>query len=214
MHTSTWLILSTVLSLLTILVAYFGITRYLTLHFSSMDKLAESYKSLPEASKDDWVTVVTCVPKGEKKMKTTVKSLLDQTVKVNDISAVPEPGKEGISDSLKSVLKPLRAGKEYEGCQALVLAILCTKSDKTTLIWVKPGHVYGKDAIASMLQKAKEDPSRPVVSSCGRMAVVRPSHFDPSALDKCQATDAMDLIRDKCPEPVTMSLSETYPAMG
>lgn len=213
MDTSTWFIISAIVSLISILITYFDITRYITLHFSSLRKHIESYQQLPDASSNDRVVVVTS---GHDKLETTVKSLLDQTVKVDEMSATPKLGEYNLPESLKDVLKPLKAGKGYVGCQTLMLAVLCTKLDKTMILWAKPGYVYGKTSIATMVEKASEHPSKPIVSSCGRMAIVRPSHFTADTnSESCSIEDVTELIRNNCGDgdPVIVHLAETYPAM-
>ena len=45
-----WTLIGTLLSLAMILLSYFGIVRYLTLHVSGTDKLVEGYSQLPEAT--------------------------------------------------------------------------------------------------------------------------------------------------------------------
>lgn len=212
MRSFTWLVISTIVSLLMILISYAGITRYVMIHLSNMDKYTKDYNKLPDSSDSDHVKVVTRIPDDEKKIDTTVKSLLDQTVKVDEISAIPAKGKKDIPNSLKSAVKQLRAGKEYVGCQDLALAIRCTRYDDTWIVWVKPGYVYGRDVISTVMEKAKEDPSKPVISKCGRVVVSRPSHY--GSLDTCTESSIEDLIYNNCPTPVIVEISETYPALA
>ena len=109
-----WTLVGTFLSLAIILLSYFGIIRYFTLHMSSTDGFTEGYSKLPKAS--DTRVVVSFAAKADDidMLKPMLNSLLDQTVKVDQIGMVlPLHNEIDLPDYLKKVVNVFPAGRDY-----------------------------------------------------------------------------------------------------
>ena len=109
-----WTLVGTLLSLAMILLSYFGIVRYFTLHVSGMDKLVENYSKLPKGTDDRVVVSVAADPKNFHKLKPVLNSILDQTVKVNQIGVVvPLKYENDVPAYIKKIANIFPAGKNY-----------------------------------------------------------------------------------------------------
>jgi hypothetical protein len=79
-------ILTTLLSLFITILYYYGITRYLTLYIKDTNSYLENYKNLDKADNETKVIISLSVPPEKiDKIRPMINSILDQTVKVNQI---------------------------------------------------------------------------------------------------------------------------------
>ena len=103
-----FLVLTTLLLLIIILLSYFGIFRYFTLHFQSSEKYINEYSNLPKADDGRVVISFTTTPDKINNILPMLNSILDQTVKVDQISLnIPYKceGKEyNIPDQYKDIV--------------------------------------------------------------------------------------------------------------
>ena len=81
-------LISAIFSLIYILLNYFGVIRYFGLYFSPVEKYIKKYKNLDKIGEHKIIISLTETPEQIKKITPTIKSLLDQTVKVDLISIV------------------------------------------------------------------------------------------------------------------------------
>ena len=120
-----WTLVGTLLSLAMILLSYFGIVRYFTLHVSGMDKLVENYSKLPKGTDDRVVVSVAADPKNFHKLKPVLNSILDQTVKVNQIGVVvPLKHENDVPAYIKKIANIFPAGKNYGDGTPLIPILL------------------------------------------------------------------------------------------
>ena len=104
----------TLLSLIISLLYYFGLTRYFTLCTKDTNKYLENYKNLDKADKEMKVIISLSVrPEKIDKIKPMINSILDQTVKVNQIVLnLPNNKEYNIPKEYENVFTIFRCGKE------------------------------------------------------------------------------------------------------
>ena len=146
-----WTLVGTFLSLAMILL-YFGIVRYLTLHVSGTDKLVENYSKLPKATEGRVVVSVAADPKDFDKLKPVLSSILDQTVKVDQIGVVvPLKNENNVPEYIKKIANIFPAGKDYGDGTALIPILLKEKECDTIILALSGDVIYGKDFIEKWL---------------------------------------------------------------
>jgi len=182
-----WTLVGTLLSLAIILLSYFGIVRYLTLHVSGTDKLVEGYSKLPKATDGRVVVSFAAKPKDFDKLKPMINSLLDQTVKVDQIGiVVPLTNETEVPDYVKNIANIFPAGKDYGDGTSLIPILLKEKECNTIIIALKHDVVYGKDFIEMMVDKADEYPDTVLSDKKRKAILVKPEYYGCEILDSAQ----------------------------
>ena len=148
-------IILTILSFIMTLLYYFGFTRYLELYCRSYKKYLENYKNLNKASKDSKVIIsFTTTPEHIKKIKPLLNSLLDQTVKVDQIVLnIPKDLKYDIPKEYNNILNVFECGKDYGCATKFIPTILREQNKDTIIILIQDNYIYGKDYIETMIEE-------------------------------------------------------------
>jgi hypothetical protein len=183
MNTNLLHILSIVLSIITIVISilsYYGIIRYIRLYFSkSVDKYVENYTSLPVASEEKRVVVVLSV-ENETEIKNiypTINSLLDQTVRINQMFLVlPCESNCNVPENLKKVVSIIKPGKTYDDTYQDIISILQREKEKDTIIIkVSIGVIYGNDFIENLLEISESATDFVIKDKANLFLLVKPS---------------------------------------
>jgi hypothetical protein len=182
-----WTIVGTLLSLSMILLSYFGIVRYMIIHMSGTDKLTERYSQLPEASKERVVVSFSAGPKDFDNLKPMLNSILDQTVKVDQIGiVVPLANITDVPDYVKKIANVFPAGKDYGEGTALIPILLKEKECGTIIIALENNVVYGKDFIEIMIDKSEEYPDTVLTDTKRKSLLLKPEYYGCEILDSSQ----------------------------
>lgn len=155
-------IISAILSLVYILFNYFGLLRYAGLYMYPIEGYIKNYKNLDKMdSKNRVVISITATPKQMAKLTPVIKSLLDQTVRVNLISVIIPYSKEYIvPDNLNNAITVFRCGYDHKQLNCLLPTILREGESTTKIITLGAGRVYGKDFIETLLEKSQNFPDK------------------------------------------------------
>lgn len=178
-------IVSTILSLLFILATYFGWIRFLEMHMSKSEKYIENYSSLPKANENRRVVLsFTVNDKTISKLKPMINSILDQTVKVNDIIlCVPYKFMSKIPKYVKNIATIIPCGKDYGTANKLIPALLREKESNSIIIALNENKVYGKDFIESMVTNAEKQGDCCIVTNEKSAILVIPEALENDVLD-------------------------------
>lgn len=146
--------LSITLSLVFIIMSYYGIFRYFSLHYFDQEKYVKNYLNLQKAHDDKKITVVvTSTENGLKKIKPTINSLFDQTVRVDEIILViPYELNEKIPKDIKNNVWVHNFSKDYGELNAFVPPLLKETNKDDIIIVVKDDIIYGRDFIEDLLE--------------------------------------------------------------
>lgn len=144
----------TIISLVITLLYYFGIIRYFEMHFSSHEKYLNNYKNLEKASEKDKVVIsLTTTPDKIKKIKPILNSLLDQTVKVDQIALnIPKDKEYHIPEEYNNILNIFYCGQDYGCATKFIPTILREDNENTIILILDDKYVYGKDYIETMIE--------------------------------------------------------------
>jgi hypothetical protein len=180
-----WTITSTLLSLVVILLTYFGWVRYATLHLKSVEHFSKNYMKLAKADKDAKVVIsFTADPKKILNLKPMLNSILDQTVRVDQIGmTIPDSKTYDIPSEYKDVINIFKCGKDYGVCNKIIPALLRERESDTMIIYLKDNEVYGKDVIESLVEESRKHPQEAITTHCGKATLVKPSFFGADVSD-------------------------------
>ena len=182
-----WTLVGTLLSLAMILLSYFGIIRYLILHVSGTENFIEGYSKLPEATKGRIVVSFAAEPKDFNNLKPMLNSLLDQTVKVDQIGiVVPIAHVTDVPSDIRKIANVFPAGKDYGQGTALIPILLKEKECDTIIIALENNVVYGKDFIEIMVDKSKEYPDTVLTDTKRKSLLLKPEYYGCEILESSQ----------------------------
>jgi len=157
------LTLSAVFSMFYILLSYYGFLRYISIHLYSTESYMNNYKNLDQINKQHKVVIsIIACDEQLKNIKYVVKSLLDQTVKVNLISIITHDNNYVLPKELINTVAVYKCNKQKtrSGNLNSILSTIVREGDSTTkLITLEAGVVYGKDFIESLLEMEEKNPN-------------------------------------------------------
>ena len=169
-----------ILSIIISILSYYGIIRYIKLYFSkTVDKYSENYSSLPLASKDKRVIVVLSVQNQDelKNIYPTINSLLDQTVRINQIFLVlPCKSNCNVPENLTKVVSVVQPGRTYDETYQDIISILQREKEKDTIIIkVSNGVIYGNEFIEHIIEISESATDFVIKDKANLFLLVKPS---------------------------------------
>ena len=180
MNKKQWIIFSIVTSFLSLIfsiLTYFGIIRYINMYLFSTSNYANSYKTLERAKNDKVVINININPNKNYISYAVINSLLDQTVKVDEINIFSD--NPIILPDTKGIVKRHKTYKNY--CAALP-CIMKETNKNTIIIFLNDNKIYGKDFIQDLIETADKDSSKNCAISCGlskdKTILTRTGFFD------------------------------------
>lgn len=174
-------IISIVASLLSIIVSilvYFGIIRFIKLYMSkSTEKYIQKYTDLPFASEKRVVIVLSVQNETQlKNILPTINSLLDQTVRVNQIFLVlPCNTEYNITENLNKILTVITPGKIYDDQYQDIITILQREKEKEIfIIKVSNNIIYGNEFIENAIETAESNPDSVIKDNSNSFIIIKP----------------------------------------
>jgi hypothetical protein len=151
---------SILISLIYILLNYFGILRYINIYMLSTERYLNTYTKLDLAdTKNKVVISIVTTPNNLTNLKPVISSLLDQTVKVNLISVTIPYGKNNLPDNIKNYVSLHRTGRDFKDGNSIIPVISREKNSNTIIIVLGDNFIYGKDFIESLLEESSKNPN-------------------------------------------------------
>jgi hypothetical protein len=133
---------------------YFGLIRYLLLHNYKCQSYIENFKKLDKQNEPIIVTLYTNNPN---KITPTINSILDQTIRVDQIKVLHPTNITDISLDIKNVVWIQPVKKNYGELNTIIPTLLAIEEKDTSAIIIKDNIVYGKDFIEDMVKKHSEN---------------------------------------------------------
>jgi hypothetical protein len=150
-------LVSAVMSLIYVLLNYYGIIRYMSLYVYSTEGYAKKYKNLDKIGKYRTVISLTANQEQLRGLSHVIKSLLDQTVKVDVICVVvPEGDNYILPNNLKNSVSLYRCGDDKGLLNCLIYPVTTEFESTTKIITVGSGTAYGKDFIETLLDSSEK----------------------------------------------------------
>jgi hypothetical protein len=146
------------LSVLIAFAVYYQLDRYLWLcSVKPSDKKVENYKNLPKVDDKKVVISLTLTPEELEKNTKMLNSILDQTVKVDQILLnIPPTDKEyKIPDIYKKTTTINKLGKKYD--DNILPTLLREVDSDSKIIYLDSNYIFGKDFIQTMLEESNKN---------------------------------------------------------
>ena len=196
-------IISAIFSVVYLLLNYFGLIRYINIYLYSTESYQKNYKNLDKIGKYKTIISLTTTPKQMSKLSHVIKSLLDQTVRVDLISInVPNGDQYNLPiDLVKSVLLS-RCDEDKGLLNCLLPSILKENESTTRIITLGAGTIYGKDFIETLMDESEKHQDKIIYSNTNdnidltKGVVFYTNFFNIDFLDIPHKTDGNKLIND------------------
>jgi hypothetical protein len=154
-------LISAVFSLIYVLLTYFGFTRYISLYMFSVEGYSKNYKNLDKIGEHRTIISMTATPKQMRELNHVIKSLLDQTVKVDLISVVvPYGNNYKLPNKLKDSVSVFRCGQDQGLLNCLLPTVMRESESTTRIITLGACTAYGKDFVETLLEEAEKNPDK------------------------------------------------------
>jgi len=209
-------IVSSIISMIIILLSYFGINRYLWILWRDSNVYITKYSSLPkEDTKNKVVISLSATEDNIGKIKPMINSILDQTVKVDQIILVlpndfTEKG-HNVPNYLNKVVTIVPSGRDYDKGTKIIPVLLREKECDTIIIALDNNIVYGQDFIYSMLEESKNNPNKVLVDNKGYSILAKPDNFGCDVLDRNKDKIDNTWFLEKAKDNMIVEYSENYP---
>lgn len=151
-----------VFSLLIIILSYIGYMRYMQLSLCSCETYAKKYEKLPRVKSNDKVIISIYLEKDDlEEIKSSMNSLLDQTVHPDQIIISTPPGKDiKVPEYIKKnkIVTIHKLHEDYGKSSNFISPFLREKDGNTKIILVTDEQVYGPDFIETLVDESENYP--------------------------------------------------------
>lgn len=154
------IIILSLLSIIIFLILYYDIYRYIKIHFDDESEYINKYRKLKKCQDCRIVISLTTIPDRIKLLKPIIKSLLDQSVKVDQIVLnLPKMCKEqpyDVPNDLKNMCNIFTCGRDYGPGTKFIPTILREQEADTIIIMLDDDYIYGYNFIKTLLDEYKK----------------------------------------------------------
>lgn len=162
-------IVISVISLLWIIVLYFGVVRYVKLSMYDCEKFSESYLKLPRVdSKNKVIVSINTREQNFNKIKKTINSILDQTVHPDQIIISTSPDTDmKLPDVIKNnnIVITHKLAKDYGNLSNIISPLLREKNGDTIIILLDDTTLYGTDLLENLVEASEKNPESVIYTS-------------------------------------------------
>jgi hypothetical protein len=150
---------SALFSFIYLLLEQFGLVRFGACYMYSVHSYLEEYKNIERMGEDRVVITLSTTYSRLPKILPVLKSLLDQTVRVDTIYLTVCGKKEEIDEFVLEKIKKIATLVEMNNCKhelssQLYTALVREGDEETGIITVSDDIIYGKDFIETLLDQA------------------------------------------------------------
>lgn len=191
MNKKTFQILSLIISIISLIylvLSYYGLIRYFQLHFVNIENYIEKYKNLSKTQSNRVIVAFAAEADQLKNLKPFLNSILDQTVKIDDIAVIiPNKDRDKIPKEFKKILSVIGCDKDYDDAHNIICPVLREPDSHTKIIVVEPNMVYGKDFVESMVESSDKSPDKIIFGDSSKNIkygiLIKPKFFDEKISD-------------------------------
>ena len=148
------------LAIIVIVSLYYNLHRYALLHLDYSDTdCIQNYMSLKRVNYDHKVIVsLTTTPQRIHKLKPMIKSILNQTVRIDQIVLnIPNSKNFKVPKELESMIHVYSCGRDYGSGTKCIPTILRENDSDTLIIMLDDRFIYGETFIEDLVEKVKKD---------------------------------------------------------
>lgn len=187
-------ILSLVISILFLIYSslmYFGIFRYFSMHMGNIQEYYKKYEKVPKLNNERIIVSFSLKKEDDvKKLKPFLNSILNQSVRVNEI-AVNGPYGLKLDDELKKIVSFYGQSKDYGECSCIIPTVLREPDTNTKIIVVNPHTIYDENFIVNMVDFSNENPKDMI--ECGSAYLIKPGFFTDKFTENKEKLNPLEL---------------------
>ena len=184
------LIYSIVFSIIIIILLYFGLIRYVTLKYRNCNYYINRYKDIKQYN--NVIISIPCIPNNIEKTIPTLKSILDQTTRVNMIYInIPSIDKE-VPEDIKKVANVNITGKDYNSLQNILPTLLKEGNEDSVIICLNNNTIYSVDTIEEFISTSEKNPDKLIcidTNDFNKGILIKPKFFSSNIMN----TDYTDI---------------------
>lgn len=161
-------LLISIIALMYMFLSYYGIIRYGNMYRSPLENYSTNYTKLPILDKQRVIVAfkLNIEPDSPKNLtldkelnliKPFLNSILDQSVRVNDIALILPSEYSEMANKLPkkySFISRYFTSVDYGESSCLITSVLREKEADTKIILVSPSMIYGRDFIETMVEES------------------------------------------------------------
>jgi cellulose synthase/poly-beta-1,6-N-acetylglucosamine synthase-like glycosyltransferase len=202
-------VVTTILSIIWILLSYFGIIRYISIHIKNTESYVKKYNNLSKADTNNKVVInITPDNNNSKNLITTIKSLLDQTVKVDEIGITLSDDKYIIPPELKDIVTIYTVSKKYGKSETIIPCIIREGNKDTRIIILNDNTIYGIDFIEDIIIDSEKNPDKGIIYN-NKVIMFKPDFYPDNICDN-PSKDSDSWAIDKLKGTHTLNYSDNY----
>lgn len=173
------IIISIMLILLLFLILNF---RNLSMSCCNTDHLIDRYSSLKKIDSPEKVVISLSLDDNSLgKVKRTINSLLDQSVKVDNI-VVNYYSLKPVPSFIQNTSNVYKQCVDYKAANNFLPTMLRTRKSNTIIIFLKSGSVYPRKLVENLVKKSRKEPR--TLFQGKDFYLTKPSFYDSSIADK------------------------------
>tara|TARA_Y100000389_G_C17455906_1_gene518144 strand:- start:1078 stop:1740 length:663 start_codon:yes stop_codon:yes gene_type:complete len=180
-----------VLTIIYLILSYFGVLRNISLFTQNTLSLAENYRHKAKSNFcKDFKVVVVIYSKDplNDKLKCTINSILDQTIKIDSVLLVNNnPNTDKYPKYLNYVATPLCINKDYGYGNKLIPPMLKEK-DQNVIIIPLENKIYGNDYFETLLKKSEENPDSQILNKNNDLVLFKINNFSQDIFSRDKKT--------------------------
>lgn len=172
-------IATSLLSLLFVLASYYGYIRSAELRKKQASVYSKKYKDLPKAIPEKVVISITPKVNDLNKIKPMINSILDQTVRVDQILLSCQYSvSKNIPKYLENIVSICPVKADYGKGNKFIPVLLKEKNGTTPIIILDDDVIYGKDYIETLVLDAAENKNCVITDQNHYGILLRPDCYD------------------------------------
>lgn len=151
--------------IIVILCYYYGYYRFFILHYVDEMEYITNYRNISHHQMNTKVIVsVTTTPERIKYLKPMLKSILNQSVRIDEIALnIPSKYDIEIPDTIQHMSNIYRTGRDYGKATKCLPTIFREGDMNTIIIMLDDDYIYGYDFIKSILNLSAKYPNKALI---------------------------------------------------
>lgn len=177
-----------ILTIIYLILSYFGILRNISLYVKNTRDLAENYRYKKKSNfckNNKIIIVVYSNNPSSDKLKCSINSILEQTVKVDSVLLVTN--NQNIPEYLKYVITPLPTDKDY-GYGNKIIPPMLKEKEKNVIIIPIENKIYGNDYIETLLEKSQDNPNCQIFNQDNDLILYKTNNFSNDIISRDNKT--------------------------
>ena len=158
-------LISIIVSLMYLLLSHYGYIRYLMLRFSPIENYMKTYKKLDKIDTEHRIIISLILHNKNADILHSIKSLLDQTVQVNNIIFVNHKNSYVLDPKVKKMIANYNISTDNGILNSILSPIKQHGNSNIKIITLDTSKIYGADFIETLIENSIKEPNKIVYNN-------------------------------------------------